>query len=368
LVHEHGTDGDSPCSRALRELESEGFAEYLATLANAVHLLAVRARGGISQSDREKLLNEIRAVAGMLGGLNAIADEIERRVKVLKAGHQQDAASQSPLPQSVENALLAAEAAARAFISKLASQPIDFERHPTDSTLRWLRAAETERKRLMDAADGFAAVLAKFTDEHLEKAQRAGHNEARKLIEDILRVVENVRARRNLSNAIIRSTIASLQASLSLDDDALEASGRVQYMLQELEVRLEEAGIVVARQQERAEMLRRVRKPPKATLPEWTGLDAKGHDELRLLLAAFVGLLDEEPSSTFTKVQLEGRLQMLRPRDEDWSSWLHRRLQKAMRLGIVVSSKPDQNRRVAHRFSLSSAALKKYGVAARAFR
>jgi hypothetical protein len=37
-------------------------------------------------------------------------------------------------------------------------------------------------------------------------------------------------------------------------------------------------------------------------------------------------------------------------------------------LGIVVSSKPDQNRRVAHRFSLSSAALKKYGVAARAFR
>jgi hypothetical protein len=368
LVREHGTDGDRLCSRVLRDLESEGFAEYLATLANAVHLLAVRARGGISQSDREKLLNEIRAIAGMLAGLHEIADELERRVKAIKAGHQQDATSRNPLPQPVENALLASEAAARAFISKLAIQPIDFERHPTDSTLRWLRAAETERKRLMNAADGFAAVLAKFTDEHLEKAQRAGHNEAAKLIEEVLRVVADLRARRNLSHALIRSTIASVQALISLDDDALEAAGRLQYMLQELEDRLEEAGIVVARQQVRAEMLRRVRQPPKATLPEWTGLDPKGRDELKLLLAAFVRLLDEEPSGTFTKVRLEGQLQTLLPREDGWSSWLGRRLKKAVELGIVIPSKPDRNRRVPHTFGLSAAARKKYAAAARDFR
>jgi hypothetical protein len=139
-------------------------------------------------------------------------------------------------------------------------------------------------------------------------------------------------------------------------------------MLQGLVDRLGEAGIIFARQQERAEMLRRVRQPPKATLPEWTGLDPKGRDELKLLVAAFVRLLDEELSGTFTKVRLEGQLQTLRPRGEQWSSWLDRRLKKAAGLGIVIPSKPDTNRRVPHTFGLSAAARKKYAAAARDFR
>jgi hypothetical protein len=97
-------------------------------------------------------------------------------------------------------------------------------------------------------------------------------------------------------------------------------------------------------------------------------LDPKGRDELKLLLAAFVRLLDEEPSGTFTKVRLQGQLQTLLPRGDGWSSWLGRRLKKAVELGIVIPSKPDRNRRVPHTFGLSAAARKKYAAAARDFR
>ncbi len=368
LVNEHGTDGDSLCSRVLFELETEGFTEYLGVLSRLVDQLAVRARGGISKSDRESMLTEIRAVTQVLAGLNDIADEIERRVKAIRNAQSQGNQSRSSLPQPVEDALLGAESAARAFIVKLASRSIDFEKHPTESTLAWLRAAEAERKRLMDAADAFAAVLGKFTDEHLEKAEQAGNTEARRLIEEILRVVASVRARRNLGQQLFRSLIRSLQATLSLDDDALESAGRLQYMLKELESRLMEAGIVVTRQQERAERHLRLKQQPKKPLPDWTALDRDGHDELKLLVVAFVRLLDEQPKGVFTKVRLEGPLQTLRPRGEGWSSWLDRRLKKAAGLGIVIPTEPDRNRRVPHTFGLSAAALKKYAAAARAFR
>lgn len=368
LVNEHGTDGDSLCSRVLCDLEKEGFTEYLGVISRLVDRLAVRARGGISKSDRENMLTEIRAVTQVLAGLNEIAEEIERRVKAIRNDRSQGNQSRSSLPQSVEEALLGAESAARAFIAKLASRSIDFEKHPTESTLGWLRAAEAERKRLMDAADAFAAVLAKFTDEHLEKAERAEHTEARKLVEEILRVVASVRARRNLGQQLIQSVIQSLQATLSLDDDALESAGRLQYMLKELENQLMENGVSVSRQQDRAERHLRLQRPPKKPLPEWTALDREGRDELKLLVTAFVRLLDEQPKGVFTKVRLEGQLQTLRPRGKGWSSWLDRRLKKAAGLGIVIPSKPDRNRRVPHTFGLSAVALRKYAAAARAFR
>lgn len=368
LVNEHGTDGDSLCSRVLSDLEANGFTEHLGVLSRLVDQLAVRARGGISRSDRESMLTDIRAVTQVLAGLNEIADEIERRVKAIRNDRSQGNQSRNSLPQSVEDALLGAESAARAFIAKLASRSIEFEKHPTDSTLGWLRAAEAERKRLMDAADAFAAVLAKFTDEHLEKAERAGHTDAQKLIEEILRGVANVRARRNLGQQLFRNLIDSLQATLSLDDDALNSAGRLLYMLKELEDRLVEAGVVVMRQQERAERHLRLQQQPKKPLPEWTALDREGHDELKLLVVAFVRLLDEQPKGVFAKVRLEGQLQTLRPRGEGWSSWLDRRLKKAAGLGIVIPTEPDRNRRVPHTFGLSAAALKKYAAAARAFR
>lgn len=368
LLRQHGTDGDGLCSRVLSDLEREGFAEYLGSLSRMVELLAARARGGISKSDREKLFEDIRAVTQALAGLNEIADEIERRVKAIRNERSQGSQSRISLPPSVEEALLRAESAARAFIAKLANRAIDFEKHPTDSTLRWLLAAEAERKRLMAAVDAFAAVLAKFTDEHLEKAEQAGHAEARNLIEEIQRVVENVRARRNLGQQLFRSLIQSLQATLSLDDDALDSAGRLQYMLKELEDRLMEAGVAVTRQQDRAERHLRLQQQPKKPLPEWTALDREGHDELKLLVVAFVRLLDEQPKGVFAKVRLEGQLQTLRPRGEGWSSWLDRRLKKATGLGIVIPTEPDRNRRVPHTFGLSAAALKKYAAAARAFR
>jgi hypothetical protein len=367
LVNEHGSDGDSLCSRVLSELEANGFMEHLGNLSSMVALLAARARGGISKSDRESMLTDIRAVTQVLAGLNEIADEIERRVKAIRNDRSQGSQSRSSLPQSVEDALLGAESAARAFIEKLASRSIDFEKHPTESTLGWLRAAEAERKRLMDAADTFAAVLAKFTDEHLEKAEQAENTAARKLIEEILRVVASVRARRNLGQQLFRSLIQSLRAPLSLDDEALDSAGRLQYMLKELESRLMEAGVVVTRQRERAERHLRMQQQPKKPLPEWTALDREGHDELKLLVTAFVRLLDEQPKGVFTKVCLEGQLQTLRHREEGWSSWLDRRLKKAAGLGIVIPSEPDRNRRLAHTFGLSAAALKKYAAAARAF-
>lgn len=368
LLRQHGTDGDGLCSRVLSDLEREGFAEYLGSLSRMVELLAARARGGISRSDRESMLTDIRAVTQLLAGLNEIADEIERRVKAIRNERSQGSQSRSSLPQSVEEALLRAESAARAFIAKLANRAIDFEKHPTDSTLRWLLAAEAERTRLMAAVDAFAAVLVKFTDEHLEKAEQAGHAEARNLIEEIQRVVENVRARRNLGQQLFRNLIESLQATLSLDDDALDSAGRLLYMLKELEDRLMEAGVAVTRQQDRAERHLRLQQQPKKALPEWTALDREGHDELKLLVAAFVRLQDEQPKGVFTKVRLEGQLQTLRPRGEGWSSWLDRRLKKATGLGIVIPTEPDRNRRVPHTFGLSAAALKKYAAAARAFR
>ena len=368
LVRENGTGGESLSSTVLRDLETKGFAEYLDTLANAVQLLASRARGGISKADRVNMQEEIRAVVRMLAGLNAIADEIERRVKAIRNEEQQESLNQPPLPQSIEDALRRSESAARAFIEKLASQPVDFEKHAIDSTLRWLSAAEAERKRLMGAADAFAAVLTKFTDEHLEEAEQAGHTEARKLIAEILQVVKTVRARRNISQQLLQSVIQAFQATLSLDDDALEAAGQLLYMLNELETRLAEAGIVVTRQQERAEQHARLRQPPKKPLPEWTELDREGHDELRLLVVAFVRLLDEQPNGMFTKVRLERQLQNLRPRGTDWASWLDRKLKKAMGLGIVLQPEPDKNKRVPHLFGFSIAALRKYAAAARAFR
>lgn len=365
LIDTHGTDGQSLCSRALRTLENEGFTDWLSTLTKAVDRVATHARKGLSQTNRDDLLYDIRIVTRLLGGLVEIADDIERRVSQIKSNRTPAEVRPATLPASVEAALLASEKAATAFLSTVARQPIVFEPNGNDSVLAWLRAVETERRRLMEAADAFANTLKKFTDEHLEKAKKAGHHAAQKLVADILRIVTNVQARRNVGQELIRSAIHSLQASLSLDDEALDAAGHLGPLLQELEQQFVEAGIVVQRQHQRAEAYGRRRSIPATKVPEWTALAAARHDGLQVLIAAFVRLFDEDPLGSVTKLRLKQELQSMQPRSEGWDSWLHRRLETAVKLGIVVRDAPDPNRTVAHTFSLPDVVVRKYATAAR---
>ncbi|MCE9632112.1 MAG: hypothetical protein K8S94_15530 [Planctomycetia bacterium] len=364
LVTKHGSGDYETYSLIVRELEQAGLATLLKTLTNEVEAIASRSRTLVGTTAREDLQEDLRIVCKLLAGLYSIADEIERQVRTLKQEHASSTTQRSALPKEIEEVLLDSEAAARLFLATVASRPISFDKQATHSTLRWVQDIEAERKRVFDAAERFERVLSAFTDTHRELANKSGQQEAERLIADVLQITQRVRARRNIGQAIIRTIVHGLREKLSLSDRASEAAGRVGHLLGDIERRLAEEGVVLARQEEHAQASRRAQQAHNGRLPEWTELDSPGKDKLRLLIKAFFECMDDDGRNDFTKIQLQARLQGIRPRSQSWDSHTYRWLKKATDLGVVIPSPPDKNRRVAHRFRLSDAAIEKYRAAA----
>ena len=358
-----GSGSEDGCSHIVESLRRGRFESYLQKLTEAVESLAVRSGQGVGEEHASDLLSDMRFMGKISADLISIAEEIERQVKEIR--RQPSPANRNVLPQDVEDVLVKAEQAGKNFIATLANCPSQIEKLATDSGLAWLQRVSDERKRLYKAMDDFVKELAKFSDEHLMKAEQAGHEAAKQLFEYVADNLERVRARRNMGEIILKSSMGTLQLGLTLSEEGLWAAGHLGCLLKSVEDQLKDVGVFLTRKQQSTAARSRAELVDASDLPDWTELAKTKSDGLQLIVAAIIQIT--EGGDDVTKIELNDKLQSMRPRSTAWDSWVHRKLQEAMKAGIVIQTSADKNKTVGHRFSLVPAAIGKYGTDARAF-
>jgi len=361
----------APGRRIIDDLAAAGLSDHLLRLGDDLRAIASRSANPIGAEDREQLDIDRRAILHTIVDLIPIAEWIESQARTSRGNPMPWREGDTRAPTAIDGLLQEAEERARRFLQTMATRPADFGRRNNETTLQWLRYLREEKERLGAETAGFAAVLGKFTDEHLEAAERMGHKELQTLLTNWEAVVERVAARREVSIQLTKAVIDNLIRRLSISEGGADAAATINYALDGVKSQLDEQRQLLRAYEASAARNCRVAETHECDLPDWEEIYGDGEREgtkkagLWMLVMAFQDPdADGQEFSTATKRMLANRLAArFGGQIEDYfGSWLDRRVKVACENKIVVPVPRvrGSSKTLGDRFELCAAAIRKY--------
>jgi hypothetical protein len=361
-----------PCRRIIEDLVSGGLHDALLRLADEMEGIYERSIHPLSADSLQRLSHDRASLLQNVSRLIEIAAWIEEEARAIRGNPAPWRAATTAPPEPFATLLTSAEEGARTFLRTMAKQPISFERQAEESTLAWLGYLVQEKNRCKAETDAFAAVLGKFTDEHLEAAEQAGHERLVEFLNEREAVVNRIAARRDVSIALTQAAIEDLIRRLSLTDDGADAAANITHLLNGIDGLLLEQRQLLAAAASRATRNRQAAAVTERELPAWMELgqvnDAGHRRKVRLwmLVSAFQDPdADEQRFVAMERKDLHARLECLFGNEVGGVSEaaVYRLLKDAEKLKVVFvhDRREGTPKTVGDRFELCRAAIRKYG-------
>lgn len=360
-----------PCRPIIDDLAGAGLRSTIGNLAEAVEDIACRAGQPLSEEARQQLAADRSSVLRHISTLLEIAEWIADEAQSTRGRPVPWRPVDGELPAVIEAPLTSAETAANAFIQAFAARPPSFDRGAEESALVWLKHLRDENDRIANETAALVAALKRFTDEHLQAAEEAGHKRVVQFLTDVEAVVHRVTARRDVSIALTKAAINECVQRLSLDDVGADAAARITFELNRVAARLDEQRDLLAVLARGTTTKRLAATVKPGDLPAWEelggGADRGGVQakSLCMLVMAFQDPdSDQQQFTPATKAELRERMnEMFSGGCGFFSrSWVDRKVEDGMKLKIVfMHRRPKwQSKRVPDRFELCAAAIRKY--------
>jgi hypothetical protein len=365
--------------RSLISTLDVGLAVLLNAIADELEEIASRAAKPLTATEENDLLDDLRSLGRTLEAVLTVAEWIEDEVKAIRGPLRPGETARAPLPGMIDEWLISSEEAARNVALEIRSCCERLERWEKVSTAAFLRLLKAERQRLDEMTKHLAETLHHFDDSHREAAEKGGHEELLRFLDNKKSWLGRLAARRGVGVVIHSGLINLAKRRLSYDDEspADEAVLEILYALDLYHSRLSE-------QREWSELLETQAAEERAAaavresdLPEWDAIvraregDGSRLAGLDMLVEAFLDetRVEEDAPSFLEMTQEDLRRQLAKLYPKRWSTekslktWVARHLVIAEEFGIVVPIERSKRTspRVGYQYRVTDAAVNKRG-------
>jgi len=381
-LQERGTDfqqlqancpPQAPGRRVVDDLAAAGLSIHLRRLEGDLRNIASRVMTPIGADDQDRLDHDRRMILRNVADLIAIADWIESQVRAIRGTPIPWQEQDDRVPAVITRLLQQAEERSHQFLQMMAERPVDLERKSDETTLQWLQFLCEEKERLTSETSNFAAVLSKFTEEHLEAAERTGHEELLTLLGNWEAVVNRVAARRGVSIQLTNAVIDNLIRRVSISEGGADAAATIVHTLNGLKSQLDEQRQLLRAYEASATRSRQAAETRESDLPEWEEIYGDGEHRggkkaglWKLVMAFQDPDADGQEFTAATKRMLADRLAArFGGRQQDYyGSWLDRRVNELLnrnnKIVVRVPRPEGTSKTVGDQFELCTAAIRKY--------